>query len=141
MIREYFLRKCRFFVLKYTGALGETSAATLDSELGTGRQRNIMDLASLLEIIAGVAVTVIAGGWLLLREISAQLRALRQELEEKMDSKIQQLEDRMDGRMQKLEDGQKKLEDGQIALGRQIARLEGLFDGLRQPLPEEPRTA
>ena len=100
-----------------------------------------MDLVSLLEIIAGVAVTVIGGGWLLLREISSQLRALRQELEEKMDSKIQQLEDRMDGRMQKLEDGQKKLEDGQIALGRQIARLEGLFDGWRQPLPEEPRAA
>ena len=93
-----------------------------------------MDLVSLLEIIAGVAVTVIGGGWLLLREISSQLRALRQELEEKMDSKIQQLEDRMDGRMQ-------KLEDGQIALGRQIARLEGLFEGLRQPLPEEPRAA
>ena len=100
-----------------------------------------MDLASLLEIIAGVAVTVIGGGWLLLREISSQLRALRQELEEKMDSKLQQLENRMDGRMQKLEDGQKKLEDGQIALGRQIARLEGLFDGWRQPLPEEPGTA
>lgn len=111
-----------------------------------------MDLASLLEIIAGVAVTVIGGGWLLLREISSQLRALRQELEEKMDSKLQQLEgrmdsklqqleNRMDGRMQKLEDGQKKLEDGQIALGRQIARLEGLFDGWRQPLPEEPRAA
>lgn len=111
-----------------------------------------MDLASLLEIIAGVAVTVIGGGWLLLREISSQLRSLRQELEEKMDSelqqlegrmdsKLQQLENRMDGRMQKLEDGQKKLEDGQIALGRQIARLEGLFDGWRQPLPEEPGTA
>ena len=93
-----------------------------------------MDLASLLEIIAGVAVTVIGGGWFLLREISSQLRALRQELEEKMDSKIQQLEDRMDRRMQ-------KLEDGQIALGRQIARLKGLFDGLRQPLPEESRAA
>ena len=115
-----------------------------------------MDLASLLEIIAGVAVTVIGGGWLLLREISSQLRALRQELEEKMDSKLQQLEDRMDGRMQKLEDRMdgrmqeledrmggrmQKLEDGQIALGRQIARLEGLFDGWRQPLPEEPRAA
>lgn len=111
-----------------------------------------MDLVSLLEIIAGVAVTVLGAGWFLLREISSQLRALRQELEEKMDRKIQQLEDRMDGRMQqlenrmdgrmrKLEDGQKKLEDGQIALGRQIARLEGLFDGWRQPLPEEPRTA
>ena len=100
-----------------------------------------MDLVSLLEIIAGVAVTVLGAGWFLLREISSQLRALRQELEEKMDRKIQQLEDRMDGRMRRLEDGQKKLEDGQIALGRQIARLEGLFDGLRQPLPEEPRTA
>ena len=100
-----------------------------------------MDLASSLEIIAGVAVTVIGIGWFLLREISLQLRALRQELEEKMDSKLQRLEDRMDRRMQKLGDGQKKLEDGLIALGRQIARLEGLFDGLRQPLPEESRAA
>ena len=103
----------------------------------------MMDPASLLEIIAGFAVTVIGGGWFLLREISSQLRALRRELEEKMDSKIQQLEDRMGGRMQKLEDRMggrmQKLEDGQIALGRQIARLEGLFDGLRQPLPEEPK--
>ena len=94
-----------------------------ESEFGAGWKESIMDLASLLGIIAGVAVTVIGIGWFLLREISSQLRALRQGFEEKMDSKIQQLE------------------DGQIALGRQIARLEGLFDGLRRPFPEKPRAA
>ena len=100
-----------------------------------------MDIASLIEIIAGVAVTVIAGGWFLLREISSQLRTLRQELENKMDGGMQQLENKMDGRMKKLEDGQIDLGRQVAALGRQVARLEGLFDGLRHPLPEESRAA
>ena len=43
--------------------------------------------------------------------------------------------------MQKLENRLRKLEDGQVDLGRQIARLEGLLDGLRSPLPEESRAA
>ena len=115
-----------------------------------------MDLASLLAIFAGAAVAVFGSGWFLLREISSQLRALRRGLEEKMDSKIQQLGDRMDGRMQKLEDRMggrmqkledrmggrmQRLEDGLAAMGRRIARLRGLSDGLRQPLREEPEVA
>lgn len=100
-----------------------------------------MDIISLLEIIAGVAVTVIVGGWFLFREISSQLRTVRQEVEDKIDSGLQRLENRMDQRMQKLENRLRKLEDGQVDLGRQIARLEGLLDGLRSPLPEESRAA
>ena len=103
-----------------------------------------------IEMIAVVVITAVGGGWFLLREISSQLRTLRQELENKMDGGMQQLGNRMDGGMQQLEnrmDGRmKQLEDGQIdlgrqvaALGRQVARLEGLFDGLRRPLPEESR--
>ena len=63
-------------------------------------------------------------------QISSQLRTLRQELENQMD-----------GRMKKLEDGQIDLGRQVAALGRQVARLEGLFDGLRRPLPEESRAA
>ena len=83
-----------------------------------------------IEMIAVVVITAVGGGWFLLREISSQLRTLRQELENKMD-----------GGMKKLEDGQIDLGRQVAALGRQVARLEGLFDGLRRPLPEESRAA
>lgn len=97
-----------------------------------------MDIA-MIGLIFSVVATVTAGGWVILHSISSQLSALRLELENKIETVdgrlgvgIQKLEDRMDGRMG-------KLEAGQINLGRQIARLEGML--LHQPSSEEPQPA
>ena len=119
-----------------------------------------MDIA-MIGLIFSVVATVTAGGWVILHSISSQLSALRlelenkietvddrlsvrmQKLEDRMDGRMRKLEDRMDGRMGKLEDRMDgrmgKLEAGQINLGRQIARLEGML--LHQPSSEEPQPA
>ena len=108
-----------------------------------------MDIA-MIGLIFSVVVPVIVGGWVILHSISSQLSALRLELENKIETVddrlsvgIQKLEDRMDGRMRELEDRMDgrmgKLEAGQINLGRQIARLEGML--LHQPSSEEPQPA
>ena len=86
-----------------------------------------MDLA-MIGLIFSIVATVTAGGWVILHSVSSQLNALRLELESKIDA----VDDRLGGRMQ-------KLEDGQIDLGRQIARLEGMLT--RRPSSEEPQPA
>ena len=112
-----------------------------------------ISLIAVISIIGGIvsiAGTVIAGSWFVLRAISSQLYTLHRELENKMEAgdarlgdrlggRMQRLEDRMDRRMQKLEDGQKKLEDGQADLRRQIAHLSGVLN-VRLPSSEEPQT-
>ena len=98
-----------------------------------------MDIA-MIGLIFSVVATMTTGGWVILHAISSQLRALRLELENKIDAvdnrsvaRMQKLEDRMEGRMQ-------KLEDGQTSLGRQIARLEGMLS-FRQASSEKPQPA
>ena len=86
-----------------------------------------MDVAMIGPVFSIVA-TVTAGGWVILHSISSQLGALRLELESKIDA----VDDRLSLRMQ-------KLEDGQIDLGRQIARLEGML--IRRLSSEEPQPA
>ena len=120
-----------------------------------------MDIA-MIGLIFSVVATMIAGGWVILNSVSSQLSALRlelenkidavdnrlggrmQQLEDRMENRMQQLEDRMEGRMQQLEERMEgrmqKLEDGQIGLGRQIARLEGMLS-FRRPSSEEPQPA
>ena len=103
--------------------------------------------AAMIGLIFSVVATVTAGGWVILHGISSQLSALRLELESKIDAvddrlsvRMQKLEDRMEGRMDRMEGRMQKLEDGQIDLGRQIARLEGMLS-LRRPSSEEPQPA
>ena len=86
-----------------------------------------MDIA-VIGLIFSIVATVTAGGWVILHSVSSQLNALRLELESKIDA----VDNRLGGRMQ-------KLEDGQIDLGRQIARLEGMLT--RRPSSEEPQPA
>ena len=86
-----------------------------------------MDIA-MIGLIFSIVATVTAGGWVILHSVSSQLNALRLELESKIDA----VDNRLGGRMQ-------KLEDGQIDLGRQIARLEGMLT--RRPSSEEPQPA
>ena len=86
-----------------------------------------MDLA-MIGLIFSIVATVTAGGWVILHSVSSQLNALRLELESKIDA----VDNRLGGRMQ-------KLEDGQIDLGRQIARLEGMLT--RRPSSKEPQPA
>ena len=86
-----------------------------------------MDIA-MIGLIFSIVATVTAGGWVILHSVSSQLNALRLGLESKIDA----VDNRLGGRMQ-------KLEDGQIDLGRQIARLEGMLS--RRPSSEEPQPA
>lgn len=98
----------------------------------------------MMGLIVSVMGTMIGGGWFLLHQISSQFHALRHELENKIEAtenrsndRMQKLEDRMESRMQQLENRvesrMQKLEDGQIDLGRQIARLEGMLSSRQQP--------
>lgn len=78
-----------------------------------------------------------------IQKLEDRMDGRMRELEDRMDGRMRKLEDRMDGRMGKLEDRMDgrmgKLEAGQINLGRQIARLEGML--LHQPSSEEPQPA
>ena len=94
-----------------------------------------MDLA-MIGLIFGMVAAVTAGGWVILHSVSSQLSALRLELESKIDA----VDNRLEGRMQQMESRMQKLEDGQINLGRQIARLEGMLS-FRLPSSEEPQPA
>ena len=94
-----------------------------------------MDIA-MIGLIFGIVATVTAGGWVILHSITSQLSALRLELESKIDA----VDNRLEGRMQQMESRMQKLEDGQINLGRQIARLEGMLS-FRRPSSEEPQPA
>ena len=116
-----------------------------------------MDIA-MIGLFFSVVATMIAGGRVILNSVSSQLSALRlelenkidavddrlggrmQQLEDRMEGRMQQLEDRMEGRMQQMDGRMQKLEDGQIDLGRQIARLEGMLS-FRRPSSEEPQPA
>ena len=94
-----------------------------------------MDIA-MIGLIFSIVATVTAGGWVILHSVSSQLSALRLELESKIDA----VDNRLEGRMQQMESRMQKLEDGQINLGRQIARLEGMLS-FRLPSSEEPQPA
>ena len=121
-----------------------------------------MDIA-MIGLIFSVVATLIIGGCVILYGITSQLSAFRLELgnkietrgnrlggriqqsEDRMERRMQQFGGRMEGRMQqfgdRMERRMQRLEDGQIDLGRRLARLEGMLIcrlSSGEPLPARP---